>query len=93
MPKMTPHKRAVAVTGTYTDRQGNEKKRYANVGTLFQYEDGGFALKIDSIPVGDGWNGFISFYDLDAKGDGAKTQDRQQSSGRESYDDMGDVPF
>lgn len=64
---MKPYKRAVAVTGSYTDRSGNEKKRYANVGTLFQYDDGGLTLKLDSIPVGDGWNGFLSFYDIEDK--------------------------
>lgn len=62
---MKPYKRAVAVTGTYTDRHGAEKKRYVNVGTLFQYDDGGFALKLDTVPVGTGWNGFLSFYDIE----------------------------
>ena len=36
---------AVAVTGTYEVR-GETKKRYTNVGTLFQYDDGGFSLMI-----------------------------------------------
>jgi len=67
---MKPYRRAVATTGTYTDRQGNEKKRYTNVGTLFQYDDGGFTLKLDSIPVGEGWNGFISFYEIEEKSAG-----------------------
>lgn len=72
---MKPYKRAVAVTGTYTDRSGAEKKRYTNVGTLFQYDDGGFALKLDSVPVGQGWSGFVSFYDIedrDAKASGER---------------------
>lgn len=80
MAKMTPHKRAVAVTGSYTDRQGNEKKRYTPVGTLFQYDDGGFALKLDSIPVGDGWNGFISFYDLEDRKQNDDANPRRESS-------------
>lgn len=77
---MKPYKRAVAVTGTYEDRQGNEKKRYVNVGTLFQYDDGGFALKLDTVPVGEGWNGFISFYDIEDRREGS---DRQQQRGSE----------
>jgi hypothetical protein len=77
------------VTGTYTDRQGAEKKRYANVGTLFQYEDGGFALKLDSIPVGDGWNGFVSFFDLETKGDTKTTA----SAGRQAADMDDEIPF
>ena len=28
----------VAVTGSYTDKQGNEKKRYENVGQVHSYE-------------------------------------------------------
>lgn len=71
MAKMTPHKRAVAITGEYQDRQGQTKKRYTAVGTLFQYDDGGFALKLDALPAGNTWNGFISFFDIeerDAKG-------------------------
>lgn len=64
---MKPHKRAVAVTGTYTDRQGNEKKRYTTIGTLFQYDDGGLTLKLDSVPVGEGWNGFVNFYDIEER--------------------------
>jgi hypothetical protein len=64
MSKMTPYRRAVAVTGTYTDRQGNEKKRYVNVGTLFQYDDGGLTLKLESLPV-SGWNGFLNFYEIE----------------------------
>lgn len=86
---MKPYRRAVAVTGSYTDRQGNEKKRYTNVGTLFQYDDGGFALKLDSVPVGDGWNGFISFYEIEAKGD----QSGAKSASSDSYDRDDSIPF
>ena len=32
----------VAITGTYTDRGGNEKKRYTRIGVMFQGDDGGF---------------------------------------------------
>lgn len=91
---MKPHKRAVAVTGTYTDRTGAEKKRYTNVGTLFQYDDGGFALKLDSIPVGDGWNGFISFYDLeDRKQNDDANPRREQPREKVSADLDDEIPF
>jgi hypothetical protein len=91
---MKAYKQAVAVTGSYTDRQGNEKKRYTNVGTLFQYNDGGFALKLDSVPVCDGWNGFISFFDIKPR-DGAQATDNQVSKSRESFSaDLDDeIPF
>ena len=87
MSKMKPYKRAVAVTGTY-EVQGETKKRYTNVGTLFQYDDGGFSLKLDSVPVGDGWNGFISFYDIEERKDA-------KASGRAAphHDINDDIPF
>ena len=83
---MKPYRRAVATTGTYTDRNGAEKKRYVNVGTLFQYDDGGLALKLDSVPVGEGWNGFISFYEIEEKGAG-------QGKPKPAYDLDDDIPF
>jgi hypothetical protein len=61
---MKRFKRAVAVTGEYTNNQGETKKQYQTVGTLMQYDDGGTALKLDALPLGD-WNGWISFYDFD----------------------------
>lgn len=88
MSKMTPHKRAVAVTGTYTDRNGSEKKRYTTIGTLFRYDDGNLSLKIDAVPVGQGWNGFVSFYDLEERKTGSET------STREPGQDLNDeIPF
>jgi hypothetical protein len=45
----------VAVTGSYTDRNGVEKRRYMNCGAVFETEKG-LSLKIEAIPVGfDGW--------------------------------------
>jgi len=88
MSKMTPHKRAVAVTGTYTDRNGSEKKRYTTIGTLFRYDDGNLSLKIDAVPVGQGWNGFVSFYDLEDRKTGSET-----STGTASPDLNDDIPF
>jgi hypothetical protein len=94
--KMTPFKKAVVKTGTYTDRDGNEKARYLNVGVLFKYEDGGLALKLEAMPVGDGWNGFVSFFDMDDKKGAGQRSSGGTSSGqsrRESYDLNDDIPF
>lgn len=95
MPKMQRFKRAVAVTGTYTNKDGEEKKSYVTVGTLFKYEDGGFSLKLDAMPLGgEGW---ISFYDFDD----SKSGQQQQSKGGGNYGsrsradsfDGDDIPF
>lgn len=67
MPKVL--KKIVATTGTYKDAEGNEKKRYTQVGVLMQQDDGGFSIKLDAIPVGPSWSGWLSCYDLDSKKD------------------------
>ena len=44
-----------AVTGKYTDKDGNEKSRYTKVGVILETRNG-LMLKCESIPVGwDGW--------------------------------------
>lgn len=45
----------VAVTGTYTDREGNEKKRYQTIGAIIDTRNGPM-IKLESVPLGwDGW--------------------------------------
>jgi hypothetical protein len=77
MPKA--YKKAVATIGKYT-KDGVEKKRYLQIGTLFQQDDGGFSLKLDAVPVGPEWSGWVSFYDLDKKSS-------------EPKDDESEIPF
>lgn len=43
-----------AVTGTYTGRDGQEKKRYAKLGVVFETKYG-LMLKLEVVPVG--WDG------------------------------------
>lgn len=45
----------VAVTGEYTDSQGNKKKRYQTIGSIIDTRNGSM-IKLESIPLGwDGW--------------------------------------
>lgn len=54
---------ALATTGEYKDRQtGETKKRYTRVGSVFEQDDGRLSLKLDCVPVGQGWSGWISFF-------------------------------
>lgn len=47
--------RVAAITGTYKDSEGNEKKRYADLGVVMDTKNGPM-LKIEQVPVGwDGW--------------------------------------
>ena len=73
-------KEIVAVTGTYTNKQGEEKKRYTKLGVLMENDKGQF-LKIESIPVG--WDGFASLYEPKEK--------EQAEKRRESLED--DIPW
>ena len=49
-------------TTTY-QKDGQEKKKYTTVGTLFIYDDGGMSIKMDAIPVG--FDGKLAVYDRD----------------------------
>lgn len=73
----------------YTDRSGNEKKRYTNIGALFTRPDGSMAIKLEAIPVN--FTGWISLYVPKPK-DG---EQRQES--RHAADQAGelndDIPF
>ena len=65
-----------ASAGEYKDAQGNEKKRWVRVGTLFQDEqDGRQAIKLDAVPVGE-WSGWLSVF----KDYGKQGQQPQQGS-------------
>ena len=45
----------VAVTGSYTDRNGVEKRRYLNCGAVFE-TDKGLSQKLEAVPLGsEGW--------------------------------------
>lgn len=79
-------KRIVATTGEYTDKDGNSKKQYATIGTLFEREDGSQSIKIEAVPVG--WSGWASFYDLEEKR--AARQEPAKSSPAELDDE---IPF
>ncbi len=67
---MKPFKKLVAITGTYTNREGQEKNRYQRVGTLFKRDDDSLVAKYECIPIG--WDGWANAYDLD--------EDRQQNN-------------
>ena len=74
------------ITGTYKDKNGQEKKRYQTIGNLF--EDGEYLkIKIDVIPlVKGGWEGWANCYDID--------EEKAHKVPKGSFDDMpNDIPF
>jgi hypothetical protein len=88
---MKPIKKAVATVGKYTDSQGQEKTRYHTIGKLMQRDDGSHCLKIDSLPVGGDWSGWVSFYDLDDQRQGYQKQGQADHAAAAAGDQ--DIPF
>ena len=62
---MKQFKKVVASNGKYTDANGNEKNRYITVGRAFIRDDKSVCIKLDSVPVGGDFNGWLNLYDLD----------------------------
>ena len=80
-----------AITGKYTDNQGNEKSRYLNIGAVIETRNG-LMLKLEAVPVGwDGW----AYRNEPKPRDGQQRQQpaRQQHATQRGYDDSEDVPF
>ena len=66
---MIPMKRThdiTVTTGSYTDRDGKEKKRYTKIGSIFTNEQGQLKIKIDNAhpPMDGGWNGWANAYEI-----------------------------
>jgi hypothetical protein len=77
-----------AITGKYTDAQGNEKNRYAKLGVVIDGKNGP-VLKLETIPLG--WDGFAYLNEPRARDQTATRQPKQQASGAGFEDD--DLPF
>lgn len=76
----------IAVVGEYTNAQGENKKRFAKIGSLFDKGNNNISGKIDNIPVGwDGW--FAAKPPLD------KQAPRTQYKGLPKDEDDFDEPF
>jgi hypothetical protein len=79
-------KEITVVTGTYRDKNGQEKKRYQTIGNLF--EDGEYLkIKIDVIPlVKGGWEGWANCYDID--------EEKAPKTPKGGFEDMDqNIPF
>ena len=83
----------MASVGKYTSN-GEEKTRWQRVGAVFE-KDGRLSIKLDAIPVGNEWNGWLSCFE-------PKQRDAPQQSSKNAYakasgggmDDMADdVPW
>lgn len=83
---------AVATIGTYKVN-GEEKKRYLNVGAVFEDEnDGRLSMKLDAVPVSKDWSGWISFYEPQARGE-RPAAGRSEPAAKPQQDFDDDIPF
>lgn len=83
----------VAVTGEYSDQDGNTKRRYAKCGAVFETEKG-LNLKLEMIPID--FNGWFSLFEPDQQK--PKTETARGSSPRQARSravdlDDKDIPF
>ena len=77
------------VVGTYTNRDGVEKKRYQRIGSIIETRNGEM-LKLDVIPLKEGgWDGWC--YINDPKPQEGSQRKAAQGSGFDDMDD--DLPF
>ena len=97
---------AVATIGEYKDRNGETKKRYVNIGKVFENEKGQLSLKLDTIPVDPNWSGWVSFYEPKERQDQGRDRTPQDAykkqpeppASKPNYtpdpaDDTSDIPF
>lgn len=57
----------IATTGTYTNKNGEEKKRWQKIGVVMQGNKG-LTLKMEAVPVG--WDGWATLAEPKARDDG-----------------------
>lgn len=82
----------VAVTGKYTDRQGQEKSRYLNVGAVFENDRGQLSIKLEALPVGGEWSGWLQLYEPKEREHGQQRHQQQKANGYQDSDFNDDLP-
>jgi hypothetical protein len=79
-----------AITGKYTDKDGNEKNRYTKLGVVIEGKNGPM-LKLEAIPVG--WDGWAYLNEPRAKDDQPQRQGRHATAPAPAGDFDDSVPF
>lgn len=70
-------RKLVATTGEY-QKDGETKKRYQRLGTMFKDDEGRISIKLDVVPVGPEWSGWVALYEM--YDNGGNSQPRQQQA-------------
>lgn len=69
-----------AVTGKYTDNNGQEKSRYQTIGVVIETKNGPM-LKLESVPIG--WDGWAYLNEPKPREDQPQRQGNSQGSGQQ----------
>lgn len=71
---------------------GDDKKQWINVGRMTEWDDGGFSIELNAVPVGSWFDGRLSVFEQKPKeGEQRQERSRPQRSAADSNSD--DVPF
>lgn len=82
-----------AVTGEYTSN-GQTKKHYQNMGAVFRRDDGSLCMKVESVPVGPGWNGWVNMFEPRERNQQGGSDSSQVYGGSGSASGLDDdIPF
>jgi len=85
-------KDVVATTGKYINAQGESKNSYQTCGKMFERDDQSICIKLDAIPLGNEWDGWMNMYEKkEWAGGGGATQAQAAPAGPASEKD--DIPF
>jgi hypothetical protein len=88
----------IAKAGEYTDRDGNTKARWVKCGMLIHKKDGGWSVRLDAIPAGNAWDGWLNAKEIEPRDgqQGAARGDRGSYSARPAplpADGDEEIPF
>ena len=80
-----------AVTGKYTDNNGQEKSRYQTIGAVIESKNG-LMLKLEAVPIG--WDGWAYLNDPKPRdGQQAPQRQTQRQASQQDDDVMSSIPF
>ena len=88
----------VATVGEYQDNEGNTKKRWQKCGIAFVDDEGRLSVKLEAIPCGPEFSGWLNGYDDDEPQQQQQRPrqepERRQPAQASSYDsDQDNIPF
>lgn len=90
-------KDVLAANGEYVDQQGQQKTRWIRVGTMLKNDQSGqTAIKMDCLPIGAEFDGWLVLKDPQQPRDGEQKRQarpqRQQDEDTDGFRDD-DIPF